>query len=181
MFVFIKNNQVSEFPYSIQQFRIDNPNISIPVEPTDEQLTGLGLYEVVLVSEPQVNFDKVTDGSQVALINGVWTQQWNIRDATDIEILVKKTEFQNYVINATQARLDAFANSRNYDGIMSACTYATSSFQKFADEGKASVIARDSTWVKLYELFAEVQSGVRPMPLSYSEIEILLPTLSWVV
>ena len=30
------------------------------------------------------------------------------------------------VVDATQRRLDDFARTRNYDGILSACTYATS-------------------------------------------------------
>jgi hypothetical protein len=46
---------------------------------------------------------------------------------------------------STQSRLDTFANTRNYDGILSACTYASSSIPKFANEGQYCVDARDAT------------------------------------
>jgi hypothetical protein len=83
------------------------------------------------------------------------------------------------VVAATQQRLDAFAQSRNYDGILSACTYATSTVEKFATEGQYCVGARDATWAKLYELLAEIEAGDRPVPSGYADIENELPVLSW--
>lgn len=78
-----------------------------------------------------------------------------------------------------QARLDAFARTRDYDGILSACTYATSTVPKFAAEGQYCVNARDNTWATLYQLLAKVQAGTRPMPSGYEDIEPLLPVLEW--
>lgn len=83
------------------------------------------------------------------------------------------------VTDATQARLDAFAKTRNYDGILSACTYATSSVPKFATEGQYCVSARDVTWAALYGIMAEVQTGTRPMPTGFTDIEPELPALEW--
>jgi hypothetical protein len=88
-------------------------------------------------------------------------------------------EIQASVVLATQARLDDFARTRAYDGILSACTYATSSIPKFADEGQAAVDARDSTWAVLYTIMAEVLAGTRPMPASFADVEPLLPALVW--
>lgn len=79
-----------------------------------------------------------------------------------------------------QARLDEFARTRNYDGILSACTYATSSVPKFAAEGQRAVDLRDQTWAALYEVLAEVQGGQRPAPVTFSDIEPDLPALTWV-
>jgi hypothetical protein len=79
-----------------------------------------------------------------------------------------------------QARLDAFARTRNYDGILSACTYVTSTNPKFAAEGQYCVQVRDATWAKCYEVLNEVQSGQRPMP-SWKELEAELPALEWPV
>ena len=79
----------------------------------------------------------------------------------------------------TQARLDAFARTRNYDGILSACTYATSTHPQFAAEGQYCVTARDATWSALYVVVAEVEAGTRPMPTGYQDIEPDLPALVW--
>lgn len=83
------------------------------------------------------------------------------------------------VTDATQARLDTFAKTRNYDGILSACTYATSSVPKFATEGQYCVTARDATWATLYGIMAAVTAGARPMPADFAAIEPELPTLQW--
>jgi hypothetical protein len=83
------------------------------------------------------------------------------------------------VVAATQQRLDAFAQTRNYDGILSACTYADDPVQKFAAEGQYCVAARGATWAKLYEILGEVESGSRPVPSSYADIENELPALAW--
>lgn len=83
------------------------------------------------------------------------------------------------IVAATQQRLDAFARTRNYDGILSACTYATSTVPKFAAEGQYAVQARDATWAALYALLAEVQAGTRPAPASFDDVQPLLPALEW--
>lgn len=77
-----------------------------------------------------------------------------------------------------QKRLDDFAKTRNYDGILSAATYATSGVPKFAAEGQYAVSARDATWAKCYEILAAVEGGTRPMP-TLSEILAELPALAW--
>ena len=82
-------------------------------------------------------------------------------------------------VDRTQKRLDDFARTRNYDNILSACTYVTSTVPKFKAEGQYCVGARDATWAKLYEILAEVQAGTRPMPSGYEDIEPLLPVLEW--
>lgn len=86
---------------------------------------------------------------------------------------------QEVVVAATQQRLDAFAKTRNYDGILSACTYASSTVPKFQAEGQYCVEARDATWAKLYAMLAEVEAGTRPMPTGYADIEGELPPLAW--
>lgn len=88
---------------------------------------------------------------------------------------------QEAIIDATQRRLDDFARTRNYDGILSACTYATSLVPKFAAEGQYAVQARDTTWAALYALLARVQAGEVPAPASFDDVVSLLPTLEWPV
>jgi hypothetical protein len=77
-----------------------------------------------------------------------------------------------------QSRLDTFARSRGYDGILSACTYVTSTNPKFAAEGQYCVQARDATWAKCYAILTSVQAGQRPVP-TWEELEAELPALEW--
>ena len=102
-----------------------------------------------------------------------------IEDYIPPEPVINIEQIQSEIIKAVQLRLDTFAQSRNYDSILSASTYAASSVPKFADEGQYAVNARDTTWAELYTILGEVQSGTRPMPMSYADIEGDLPELVW--
>lgn len=88
-------------------------------------------------------------------------------------------QLQRNFAAAIQQRLDAFAQTRNYDNILSACTYATSTVAKFKTEGQACVNLRDATWAAAYDILAKVQAGKRPMPTSIADIEAELPAAAW--
>lgn len=79
-----------------------------------------------------------------------------------------------------QKRLDDFAKTRGYDGILSACTYATSAVTKFKAEGQYAVQARDNTWATGAAIMADVAGGNRPVP-TWEELEAELPQLEWPV
>ena len=80
--------------------------------------------------------------------------------------------------NDLQQRLDAFAATRGYSGILSACSYATSSVPRFKAEGVYCATLRDATWHQCYQILDEVQAGTRAAP-SYEELLAELPTPQW--
>ena len=85
------------------------------------------------------------------------------------------------IVIETQARLDTFAQTRGYDRILSACTYASSANAGFSAEGQYCVIARDTTLATLYSIMADVEQGLRGVPSGYSDIKAELPVLEWPV
>lgn len=87
--------------------------------------------------------------------------------------------FEKFITEKVQERLDSFAETRNYDSILSATTYATSLVPKFAAEGQYAVEMRDATWAALYTILQEVDAGTRSAPNSYADIEPFLPELTW--
>ena len=93
---------------------------------------------------------------------------------------VKALETKRGVIyQQIQHRLDAFATTRGYDNIMTACTYATSNNPKFAAEGQYCVDARDATWDAIYRIFSDAASGTRGIPTDIDAIASELPVLVW--
>jgi len=87
-------------------------------------------------------------------------------------------EIQKQFTDAIQGRLDAFAQTRGYDGILSAASYATSTIPQFRAEGQYAVEARDLTWANGYEILGAVLAGERPMP-TIEEVFAELPDLAW--
>lgn len=109
-----------------------------------------------------------------------WESEGNTPEPADIPPPPTTDEIIKSFTDAIQARLDTFTQTRGYDGILSACTYGTSTNQKFAAEGAYCVSARDATWAKCYEILSDVQAEVRPMP-TLDEIVAELPVLAWPV
>ena len=102
-----------------------------------------------------------------------WLAEGNNPDPAD-EKPVTLTDYQN----AVQNKLDDKARERNYDGILSLCTYVTSANPGFAAEGQAGVAWRDAVWAKCYEVLAEVGAGTRPQP-PVAELLAELPIMDW--
>lgn len=85
----------------------------------------------------------------------------------------------NLTVRRVQKTLDDFAKTRGYDDIRSLCTYSTSTNVKFRTEGERGIVLRDLTWDSLYDFMGIVGSGSIPYPFSWSNIEAILPPLTW--
>lgn len=151
---------------------------------TPEQAEQFRVYPLTPTEAP--TYDPVTHGVRAAVpvkVGNDWHQQWEVFPLPAEDVVANQAAaaqaLQQSIVDATQQRLDAFARTRNYDGILSACTYATSAVPKFAAEGQHAVNARDATWATLYQILAEVQAGTRPAPTGFADVEPDLPTLEW--
>lgn len=76
-----------------------------------------------------------------------------------------------------QNHLDEVAQSRNYDNIVSCCSYATDT-GPFGDEGRAAVAWRSAVWSYCYSLIPQAVAGTIPIPTA-EELVAALPTITW--
>ncbi len=103
-----------------------------------------------------------------------------IRAHTPVSACIAETiaDYENRV----QQRLDAFARTKTYENMLSACTYATSTNPVFQVEGQYCVAMRDATWAAaqtfLNGALAAVTAGERGIP-AWEEVEKKLPILEW--
>lgn len=145
-----------------------------------------GFYDTVIHGDNiPADAVEITDEQHAALLAGQSSGKIISADASGKPILVDYVHVstnEEIIASLTaqiQQRLDAFAKTRNYDGILSACTYATSTVTKFATEGQYCVQARDATWAAGYVIMEDVLSGARAVPDSIADIEADLPVLTW--
>lgn len=68
-------------------------------------------------------------------------------------------EAQESLTAIIQSYLDRRARARNYDSIISLCSYATSTDPMFSAEGNIGVAFRDACWRKGYEIMQAVVDG----------------------
>lgn len=181
MLALIQDGVVVAYPYTVAAFRVDHPRVGLPAQPTTTQLEEVGLFPVLPSAAPSDSIDLVWEEAPPVLVNGVWTQQWVSRPAGPQEIAQRQQEIRDRITRRVQQRLDDFARTRGYDDIVSACSYATSTHAKYGPEGRYCVTAREETWDVMFSIEAQVQSGLRPIPLTYEEIESELPVLAWPV
>lgn len=181
MFALIENNAVVKHPYSAADLKKANPNTSFPAQISDALMEAYSVFRVFNSTQPELTSTQVLveENPKFDIEAQRWSQVFSIRDKTSEELQQEALNVQEAVVQATQQRLDNFARTRNYDGILSLCTYATSTVPKFQSEGQYGVEARDATYATLYNLLSEIQAGTRPMPSGFADIEADLPSLEW--
>lgn len=186
MYAKISNGQVDAYPVFLEDLR--SAQTCLPARPSAAQLAEIGVFQVSLVGQPFALGYEYAEGTPV-LVDGVWTQTWVGKALSAESAAAQAAQYRQQIVaevTATvQGRLDSFASTRGYDGILSACSYVASKVPRFATEANYCVDARDATWAKLYEILARVESGNWPtegagqMPTSYADIEPELPALEW--
>lgn len=150
--------------------RADFPNTSFPADLSVAVLPD-GYVWVAPTAPPECGpFERVERADPVQ-VDGKWVQGWQVVPWTPEEI-------QGHLVAVIQQHLDATAQSRAYDGILSLCTYATSPSARFAVEGQAGVEWRDACWTAGYQILAACQAGTRGIPTP-EELIAELPVMVW--
>lgn len=169
------------YPYSVQQLQYDNPNTSFSpnIYSDTEALSAFNVFKVESASIPQYDtiYYKVLEGTP-ELQNNTWYQTWITEPCTAEEVSANIETAKINLQNAVQDRLDSFARTRNYDGVLSCCSYATSTNTKFQQEAQYCVQARDAHWAACYTILQEFEAGTRAIP-TVEELLSLMPALQW--
>lgn len=179
-YIKINEDNLIVYPYSLSDLPKDYPNISFPQPFENTTLSDFNIFPVIPSALPMYNraTHKLIELTP-SKVNDNYVEVWDVQELTQAEKSTIANIIKDEIVTHTQESLDLFAKTRNYDGILSLCTYATSPNPKFAAEGQKGVELRDATWTKLYQILEEVQNGTRPMPSSYQDVESELPMLTW--
>jgi hypothetical protein len=147
--------------------------------------------EVELYTEPSdpPQYDLITQGVRetepLLMEERYYLQQWEIytldETTIDLNTATEKERLKTEYMSKIQNRLDTFSKTRDYENIADACSYSTSNVPQYKLEGEYCVVIRDDTWLKFYEIIAEIDNGTRPLTTTYGDIEKELPALEWPV
>jgi len=86
MYTLISSGTVVEFPLSLNKWRLDNPLISLPENPTEEQLNEQGIYSVQSTPKSSNNYTLNYQNTVVQNEDGSWVESWTETPASDEEI-----------------------------------------------------------------------------------------------
>ena len=78
MYVKAENGEVVKFPYSIEDLRSENPNISFPENMTDEALSSYNVFPVFEErnnASTDLKTERITES--IVFEDGVWKQKYN--------------------------------------------------------------------------------------------------------
>lgn len=167
MKAYIINTETMEWPIYQGDFEVAHPDMNVNNPPAP--------FQWVYTSD-QPEHNSITQGVQEVEPKqdetGKWYTQYRVYDYTASIVF-------DWFARNIQWKLDEFAKTRGYENITSLATYSTSTNSKFIIEGQYGVQVRDQMWATLYQILAEVETGTRPMPQSFEEIEQELPQLEW--
>jgi len=148
----------------------------------DQVSEVMAFYSAFVFTGIQPEFDELTEklveqGTEA--IDGKMYTVWGKVPLSPEETTEAEMALQQRVTDGAQNRLDTFAKTRNYEGILSAASYSVSNNPRFTQDGLRAVELRDATWEALYVILDEIRAGTRPVPTGFESIVDDLPVLSW--
>ena len=83
MYLRIIDSEIT-YPYSLQQFRVDNRTYTFPLNIPTETLSEFGVFEVIQTPKPNDYTKNISEGTPT-LTDGVYYQNWVQTNASDSE------------------------------------------------------------------------------------------------
>lgn len=87
------NGAALKYPYGLEELRRDNPNTSFPSEMGDDALASWNVFPCAEQVEPAVSDREYAERETPALVKGVWTVSWSVKQISDDDWALK-AEYQ---------------------------------------------------------------------------------------
>ena len=147
--------------------------------------TDLPIEELSSVFSPKTFWVDVTDkecalGWEVTFNQDcemVLTAPVKVVPAVPTEAEIKE-QTKQHLLQAVDAYMDKTVQDRGYDNIAKCVTYEGDIDPIFNAEGTAAKQWRSKVYRRCYEILAEVEAGIRPVPTK-DELIAELPILDW--
>ena len=103
---------IDRYPYPLGDLMADHPNTSfaLPLAPAD--LADFGVHAVAEVPAPSATIEQTVAEAAPQLVDGVWTQQWVVTDATPEQVAERRAALVPRAVTMRQARLALHATGQ---------------------------------------------------------------------
>lgn len=179
MYVLVHNQEVISYPYSVDQLKKDNPDVSFPAKVTDEVLSNWNVFPVGDSPQPPHNvYTQKVVWATPALVDGVWTHQWDIVSLSQEEIDYSLSCLVGDYDSILNNHYDTVAQSKQYDNRIS-CAMRSGYEGPYQAEGIAFGQWMDSCNQSAYQIYAAILSGeIQPFD-SEEDFIATFPEMVW--
>jgi hypothetical protein len=119
IYIKVKDGIVEKYPYSVNELKAENKNISFPAQVSIETLAEFGVFPLLRLAKPEIDYTKNINEGIPQNIDGAWTQVWEVTPALDDEILQRvldlraaeyppMTDYLDGVVKGDQAQIDKY-------------------------------------------------------------------------
>jgi hypothetical protein len=151
--------------YTLRQLRKDNPQVSFPVEPTDNLLAAYGLYPVQVEAQPSYDprYQRLVQSS-LTEANGVVTRGWVVEDIPATAERVKAEAYRRIVAICPEWK------QRNLTA--QAAQLAKKGEANWTPEEAAAWAAGEALWVQIAAIRAasDVIEAMDPIPANFYDL-----------
>lgn len=177
---YIDQGQIVEVTY--RDFEIDgvfyNANFLYNSEDpiVQKQLFEIGLYKIIHPPLEVGEFERATLTPSTE-----WTIDHDKKEITQVFVIegYNLEDTFNMINSVIELRLDDMARKKQYKNMIDAISYMGSNNEQFKREAQYCSDLRDSVWLAISEFCDQVQKGLISKPKYFSEVDALIPDISW--
>ena len=115
MFALIENGAVKQYPYSLYEIRLANPNTSFPDTVSDATMAEYGAMRVYFSTQPELTDTQMSEEATPVFDADAqrWAQAWQVREMTAEEILESTTKREAELLERNTMQANAVRVARN--------------------------------------------------------------------
>lgn len=94
MYILAESQVIIQYPLFLGKWRSDNPSVSLPEQPTEDQLAEQNIFKVIDTPKPLADYTEDVEEELPVYTDGDWVQSWKIIPATPEEIQARENKLK---------------------------------------------------------------------------------------
>jgi hypothetical protein len=119
IYIKVKDGIVEKYPYSVEELKAENKDVSFPAQVSLETLAEFGVFPLLRLAKPEIDHTKNVNEDTPKFVNDKWVQVWEVTAASNDEILQRvlklraskyppMTDYLDGIVKGDQAQIDKY-------------------------------------------------------------------------